>query len=521
MDRDPGVPKASVSRPRIRAAQYLRMSTDLQTYSIANQKDAISDYADIMGYDIVATYEDAGRSGLQIGGRAGLQRLLADIEGKRADFETVIVYDVSRWGRFQNIDESASYEYRCQMAGVRIEFCAEQFANDGSIGSDVLKAIKRSMAAEHSRMLSQKVFVGQCRLVRMGFWQGGIPGLGLRRLLLDQSGRPKAILARYEYKSLQTDRVVLVPGPPEEIAIVRWIFDQFVKAHKTQLEIARLLNKRGIVTDLNRAWTREAVHHILSCEKYIGNNVWNRRSFKLKRKSVFNPPSQWVRADDAFGPIVDRKMFSRAQAISRARSVFMSNEQMLAALSKLLARRGKLSGSIIDSAPECPPAGRYKRRFGDLLQAYGMIGYLPPPNYSFFEINRRLRAIRAGLIQHILTAIEKAGGHAVYDTETDLVSLNGELTMAVAIARCRATNGGYPRWVPKTKRNAMPDISVLIRMKPDNETIRDYVIAPASEMTHLNKAALAANNGPRLDAFLFGSPAPIVTLAGRIAIGSA
>lgn len=101
----------------------------------------------------------------------------AGIEARRGNFETVIVYDVSRWGRFQNIDESASYEYRCQIAGVRIEYCAEQFVNDGSIGSDVLKAIKRSMAADYSRVLSQKVFVGQCRLVRMGFWQGAFLAL--------------------------------------------------------------------------------------------------------------------------------------------------------------------------------------------------------------------------------------------------------------------------------------------------------------------------------------------------------
>ncbi|WP_281040059.1 recombinase family protein, partial [Mesorhizobium sp. M8A.F.Ca.ET.021.01.1.1] len=119
MVTNPGISKASASRPRIRAAQYLRMSTDTQTYSIHNQRDAIGEYADIMGYDIVATYEDPGRSGLNIEGRPGLQRLLMDVESGQADFETVVVYDVSRWGRFQNIDESASYEYRCQRAGVR------------------------------------------------------------------------------------------------------------------------------------------------------------------------------------------------------------------------------------------------------------------------------------------------------------------------------------------------------------------------------------------------------------------
>ncbi|WP_245276606.1 recombinase family protein [Mesorhizobium sp. L2C085B000] len=254
--------------PRVRAAQYVRMSTEHQTYSIDNQADAIRDYADIMAYDIVATYEDLGRSGLNLGGRPGLQKLLADVESGRADFETVVVYDVSRWGRFQNIDESAAYEYRCQMAGVRIEFCAEQFANDGSIGSDVLKAIKRSMAAEQSRMLSQKVFIGQARLIRLGFRQGGKAGFGLRRLLVDQHGRSKCILSSHEYKSQQTDRIVLVLGPPDEIATVKWIFSHFVRTRKTELEMARLLNKRGVLSDLGRPWTRESVHSVLTNENY-------------------------------------------------------------------------------------------------------------------------------------------------------------------------------------------------------------------------------------------------------------
>jgi len=41
-------------------------------------------------------------------------------------------------------------------------------------------------------------------------------GYGLRRRLVDQNGNPKAILAFGEQKSLQTDRVVLEPGPVED-----------------------------------------------------------------------------------------------------------------------------------------------------------------------------------------------------------------------------------------------------------------------------------------------------------------
>ncbi|MER8634347.1 recombinase family protein [Mesorhizobium opportunistum] len=122
MDEVAKTPQIPSGKRLVRAAQYLRMSKEHQTYSIDNQKDAIRNYAEIMGYDIVTTYEDAGRSGLNLGGRPGLQRMLADVESGRAEFETVVIYDVSRWGRFQNINESAAYEYRCQMAGVRIEF---------------------------------------------------------------------------------------------------------------------------------------------------------------------------------------------------------------------------------------------------------------------------------------------------------------------------------------------------------------------------------------------------------------
>jgi hypothetical protein len=47
------------------------------------------------------------------------------------------------------------------------------------------------MAGEYSRELSTKVFAGQCRLIELGFRQGGPPGYGIRRQLIDQSGAAK------------------------------------------------------------------------------------------------------------------------------------------------------------------------------------------------------------------------------------------------------------------------------------------------------------------------------------------
>ena len=110
---------------RRKAAQYVRMSTEHQRYSTENQSDAILRYADERGYQIIETYSDAGKSGLRIEGRDGLTQLLEDIQAGKTEFNTVLVYDISRWGRFQDADESAYYEYICKHAGIAIEYCAE------------------------------------------------------------------------------------------------------------------------------------------------------------------------------------------------------------------------------------------------------------------------------------------------------------------------------------------------------------------------------------------------------------
>jgi DNA invertase Pin-like site-specific DNA recombinase len=57
-----------------------------------------------------------------------------------------------------------------QTRGIRVEYCAEQFENDGSPVS--VKGVKRAMASEYSRELSAKIFAGQCRLIELGFQQG-------------------------------------------------------------------------------------------------------------------------------------------------------------------------------------------------------------------------------------------------------------------------------------------------------------------------------------------------------------
>jgi len=160
------------SQKILRAAQYVRMSTDYQRYSIENQAAVIAAYAQLHNLSIVHTYRDEGESGLKIKNRMGLTQLIEDVRSGLADFGHLLVFDVSRWGRFQDVDESAHYEFICKQAGIKVAYCAEQFDNDGSLISSIVKNIKRVMAAEFSRELSAKVYAGECRLARLGFKMG-------------------------------------------------------------------------------------------------------------------------------------------------------------------------------------------------------------------------------------------------------------------------------------------------------------------------------------------------------------
>ncbi|MCH7777800.1 MAG: recombinase family protein [Gemmatimonadetes bacterium] len=491
------------------------MSTDHQQYSTENQADAIRQYAECRNIEIVRTYADEGRSGLRIEGRDALTQLIEDVKSGSADFTAILVYDVSRWGRFQDADESAYYEYICKRAGVAVHYCAEQFENDGSPVSTIVKGVKRAMAGEYSRELSAKVFAGQCRLTGLGYRLGGPPGYGLRRMLVDQSGTEKGELAIGEHKSIQTDRLILVLGPPEEVETVRWMYRAFVEEARPESEIASMLNARGITTDLGRPWTRGTVHQVLINEKYVGTNVWNRVSFKLKKKRVRNSPDMWIRVEGAFESLVDRPVFDAAQAIIRERSRRVSNEEMLAGLKSFYERHGYLSGLIIDETGDLPSSSAYRGRFGSLLRAYQLVGFTPDRDYRYIEINRALRAMHPDVVAATVAEIERVGGRVTRDQGTDLLTVNGEFTASLVIARCRETAVGSLHWHVRFDTGLGPDITVAVRMDRSNREPLDYYLLPRIDMTE-PRLRLAEYNGVSLDAYRFDTLAPLYGMAARV-----
>jgi DNA invertase Pin-like site-specific DNA recombinase len=506
--------------PFVRAAKYVRMSTEHQQYSTENQSEAIEKYAATRGMEIVKSYVDHGKSGLTLTGRLALLELLKDVESGKANFDVVLVYDVSRWGRFQDADESAYYEYVCKRANVIVHYCAEQFSNDGSFSSAVLKTIKRSMAGEYSRELSVKVFAGQCRLIELGYRQGGHAGFGLRRQLVDRENQPKSLLQFGEQKSIQTDRVVLVPGPEDEVALVRDMYDLFTLERRSEREIADLLNDRGIATELGRAWTRGTVHQILTNPKYVGTNVYNRRSFKLKKKRVNNPPEMWIRRDRAFPQIISTEQFVETQQIIEARHRHMNDAEMLVRLKGLWEKQGALSGVLIDEDDDMPSSGVYRRRFQSLIRAYTLIGYTPQRDYAFLEVNQLVREKSRDLCDSIVARLHENGASVETNALNGLLLVNHEFSASLVLARCRETLTGSHRWFIRLEASLLPDITIAARLAPGNRDVLDFYLLPNLDRLS-EKLSLASENPYNLDVYRFENLNFFMSLGRRVVIREA
>lgn len=470
------LPKAVLGR---RAAQYVRMSTDRQQYSIHNQAAVIAAYAHAHNFTLVRTYKDEGESGLLIKNRAGLLQLLEDVESGQTDFGHLLVYDVSRWGRFQDVDESAHYEFMCKRAGIKIAYCAEQFDNDGSMLASIVKNIKRVMAAEYSRELSVKVYAGQCRFARLGYKPCGNVGYALVRELVDEKDRSKGVMKKGDRKYLTTDHIRVRPGDAKEIAVVRWIFERFLEV-KCETVIAWELNKAGVPTRTGKSWTRVMVGAVLRDESYIGNLIFNRRSWKLRQTRTYNPPEQWIRSEGCIEPIVDREIFLKVNKCIEERRVDLTEQEMLVRLRKTLLKEGRLSIKIINRTPGLPCVATCQTHFGSMRNLYRLLGYSPKRNYEFLDSRRLWSEQKTMLASRINAAVRKAGGRTSTGGWTDSLRVNGTTCVSVRAARWTAgkIESHSPHWTIQCDAHVPAGWIAAIRLSEHNQAVLDYVLLP-------------------------------------------
>lgn len=471
----------------MRAAQYVRMSTDNQKYSPENQRAAIASYAAERGIAIVRSYADEGRSGLTIVRRDGLNDLIQDVQQGRADFDCILVYDVSRWGRFQDADESAYYEFICKRAGIALHYCEEEFDNDGSLASVLLKSMSRVEAASFSRRLSKRVFMAQCHGVSLGFWRGGTAPYGFRRKAVDKNGAPRGLLAPGQQKPFKSDRVILVPGPKSEIEVVRRIFQDFASRKKNRTEIANGLNAKRIYNSQGNPWQMQTIDILLRNEVYLGHNVYNRRSAKLRQRPVDNPPEMWIRRDNAFKPLVSSALFAKAQTVlsELAYRQELTDQEILDKLKALWRKEGHLSMKILEASEDTPDWTVFARRFGSLMNAYKLIGFKPQARYNYAETGAKIDALIRAAAGKIVSKLRIIDETAMFLPELNLISA-GNLTIVIAVA-WSVSDGTIAgrrsrRWEVRKIKYRRSDLTLVIRMDKSNIAVQDYFLLPTPNL---------------------------------------
>lgn len=454
-----------MSTPPARAAQYIRMSTDRQDLSPAIQREALARFATANALEIVRSYEDEGKSGVRVSNRPQLRQLLRDV-ADGAPFSEILVYDVSRWGRFQDADAAAYYEYHCRMHGVQVTYVHESFTNDLTPASVLVKSMRRVMAAEYSRDIAAKSRAGQQRVVEMGFHMGALPPLGYRRCSVSADGRVRSMLEHGQRKSALTDRIEWVLAPEPELSLVRRICSAYARGHALE-EIAGLVRAEGWLTAKRRTVSVRSLRILLTHEALIGNFVWG---VKSKGGKIFT--SAPTRMDGSVPRIIDDRTWAQLQARlgTAASRPGSSADSAAKATARAAPQKPRQLTLALDTVPPVQPYRRtlgsaqqlrnHTREFGRALQQ-AMSGSLPAAFdtrtnvLAFWDLRVRIRLMwprdatswllerdrSVGKVQHVLV-VRMAALYRAHD----FLLLPGQTTISGPLYE-RVTGPLRPYWL--------------------------------------------------------------------------
>ncbi len=333
------------------------------------------------------------------------------------------------------------------------------------------------MAAEYSRELSEKEFRGKRRIAQLGFWVGGNPPYGYRRLMLSANGTPRQILERGEQKSLKTDRVTLIPGPANEVECVHSMFSMALEGRSCR-SIAGNLNERGI-THFGRKWLHGAVYHILKNPIFAGCNVWNRTSTRMRSKLRSIPTEEWITKLCAFQPIIDQTTFDRVQVILPLRPARVSNGVILKKVRRLLQVKGYLSWAVLKNAHGLPSLRSIRDRFGTYRELYKKVGYKPSPFQELRSdrLNRSIRLRREFLEQIRGLFPSHVTISRLPNQRRSVLLIDGQFAVSVLFCSPIRRRNRYV-WLVEPNPAESGFVTLLCPVKRSHERVLGYFVFP-------------------------------------------
>lgn len=490
--------KQAPTVPTKKAVAYYRHSAqDRQENSVEIQKEQVCKFAAENGIQIIREFADKGKSGLSVEGRAEFSEMLHEyVEGGKEEFDYVLVLDVSRWGRFQETDLSAYYTGLCLKHGIQVIFTTIGFPKENDLLHGLHLSIERYRAASYSRELSGKVWKGCAKIASGGFWAGGMAPYGTHRLLLDEQRNPVRVLEHGEHKAIHNQRVTLTGGNEQEVETVQRIFEAFGKEGKEPDQIADLLNKEGIPSPGGKRWTPSAIVSILQNEIYAGTMVWNKTSSKMKSPTHANPEPDWIRANEAFDPIVSRDLFFLVQGIikgrQRERIKRYSAEDMLVRLKGLFDRYGTISTHLIAGSKDLVSPATYNTRFRSVDLAYQLM------------FQGVVEEKRSQIIETLKTSDREIVQHENYIVIDNLFSLQIQPTVPIA-------QGYEAVWIFHPDQRAEVDLTIGVPLScPSQFEVLGFLAFP--RMLCQQKVGIHTSSQDKVDLYAY----PLQTLIDHL-----
>lgn len=284
----------------MRVAAYCRVSTDKtdQLNSLETQKRFFQEYTTRTSDTLVRLYADEGISGTKTRNRKEFLKMLEDAE--QGKFEMLLVKDISRLAR-NTVDLLQSVR-RLKELGIDTLFLTANMTSMGN--SEFILTIFGAMAQEESANTSKRIKFGK----KANAERGRVPNLvyGYDKIIGD-------------YFNLRINH--------SEAAVIRRIYDMYLREGFGASKIARILNSQGYRTKRDCEWTQNAICRILTNPIYIGKVINGRVEVKdfLTGKRVNKDESEWMITENADLRIIDDESFyEAAQVMQKRRDLFVS-----------------------------------------------------------------------------------------------------------------------------------------------------------------------------------------------------
>ena len=293
-----------MSQEKTKVYIYTRVSTTMQIdgYSLDAQKARMKAYADFNDYQIVGEYEDAGKSGKSIEGRASFCRMMEDIKSGKDGVAYVLVFKLSRFGR--NAADVLSTLQVMQDFCVNL-ICVEDGIDSSKDAGKLMISVLSAVAEIERENIRVQTMEGRIQKAREGRWNGGFAPYGYRLV----------------------DGVLQINE--DEAPAIRTIFEQYVNTDTGANGLSKYLETHGFQklarqNGTSPLFSATLIRAILKNPVYCGKIAFGRRKLEkihgTRNEYHQVPQENYLLVDGLHEGIVSEELWNTAQVKLLAQS---------------------------------------------------------------------------------------------------------------------------------------------------------------------------------------------------------